>query len=41
MLAVLYVLLKVLPPVCMENTAGDENWVANIAQGQAGVLYLS
>ena len=32
---VLYVLLKALPPVCMNYTARDESQVANIAQGKA------
>ena len=31
----LYVLLKVLPPVCMVYTARGESQVANIARGEA------
>ena len=34
-LAIIYVLLKALPPVCMKYTARDESRVANIARGEA------
>ena len=35
LVAIQFVLLKALPPVCMKYTARDESRVANIARGEA------